>query len=90
MTDFERAMLGDRSAQERITERGELLPCPFCGKCPEEKAIVGAGLFYLECNCGKETPCYESSKEAIKAWNTRAPLLTPEQIERLEGTINEE
>ena len=25
------ALLGDRAAQERITARGELLPCPLCG-----------------------------------------------------------
>lgn len=31
MDDRTLALLGDRAAQERITERGELLPCPFCG-----------------------------------------------------------
>lgn len=25
------ALLGDKAAQGRITERGELLACPFCG-----------------------------------------------------------
>ena len=75
-----RALLGDREAQERLTAAEVLLPCPFCGECPEEKTIVGAGLFYFECNCGKETLCYDSVKEARSAWNTRAPLLTPTQM----------
>lgn len=30
MDDRTLALLGDRAAQERITERGELLPCPLC------------------------------------------------------------
>ena len=30
LSEKERAMLGDREAQERVTARGELLPCPFC------------------------------------------------------------
>lgn len=28
-------MLGDRAAQERITEIGELLLCPICGREPD-------------------------------------------------------
>ena len=31
MTDIQKAMLGDKEAVERLTEREELLPCPFCG-----------------------------------------------------------
>lgn len=30
MTEIDRALLGDREAQEAITARGELLPCPGC------------------------------------------------------------
>ena len=30
MTDIQKAMLGDKEAQERVTEIGELLPCPHC------------------------------------------------------------
>lgn len=32
MDDIKKAMLGDKEAAERLTERGELLTCPFCGK----------------------------------------------------------
>ena len=32
MTDLERrALLGDKQAQEECTEKGIVLPCPFCG-----------------------------------------------------------
>ena len=32
-----RALLGDKKAQEELTEKGKLLPCPFCGN---EKNII--------------------------------------------------
>lgn len=32
-----RAMLGDKAAQDRFTERRELLPCPCCGGEPKMK-----------------------------------------------------
>ena len=31
MNKIRRALLGDKEAQETITARYELLPCPFCG-----------------------------------------------------------
>lgn len=34
LSEKERALLGDREAQEAFTARGELLPCPCCGKQP--------------------------------------------------------
>lgn len=30
MDEIKRAMLGDKEAQRRLTERFEILPCPFC------------------------------------------------------------
>lgn len=30
MDEIKRAMLGDKEAQIRVTEREELLPCPYC------------------------------------------------------------
>lgn len=41
MTEIQKAMLGDREAQERVTERGELLPCPMCHS--DEISIQGDG-----------------------------------------------
>ena len=38
MTDLERrALLGDRQAQEECTEKGIMLPCPFCGALKENE-----------------------------------------------------
>lgn len=100
-----RALLGDREAQEAITERGELLPCPCCGKHPSY--FGGASIAYVHCyGCGLEIYrmdadgddvisriCAVSPKhEAILAWNHRATLLTPTQmamLERLEATHDE-
>lgn len=60
------AMLGDKAAAERLTERGQLVPCPlFC--------VYGT-----------------SKEEVIRKWNTRAPILTPEQIKRLEKRSHDE
>ena len=65
------ALLGDQAAQERMTERGELLPCPICGNMPEirndgpkidlgnrllEKECDFFASWYVECKCG-ESKC---------------------------------
>lgn len=41
MDEKTRALLGDREAQEAITARGELLPCPMCSS--DEISIQGDG-----------------------------------------------
>lgn len=105
MDDRTLALLGDRAAQERITERGELLPCPLCVSTPTikvQEVEYGLSGTIIRCNkCGLSL--YSPSKKAelisgavrnapienhtmigIKRWNTRAPVLTPEQIKRLE------
>lgn len=36
MTELERrALLGDKQAQEECTQKGIVLPCPFCGRSEE-------------------------------------------------------
>lgn len=87
MTDIQRAMLGDHEAAARLTERGVLIPCPCC----KGEAMVFMQDWWYGCKC-KDVSCQEFDKTAdygneyyaIKAWNTRAPLLTPEQIDMLE------
>ena len=86
------AMLGDRSAQERIAERGELLPCPICGREPDifawrnEKKMIK--FFMVKCSCGLQTRRFRNKKRAVKEWNTRAPILSAEEMEMLNGKEN--
>lgn len=58
----------------------KLKPCPFCGgamKCdykfrPLRYAIVHVSKFYWSDRCyGGTDYCYESSEDAIDAWNRR-------------------
>lgn len=85
MTTEQRAMLGDKEAQRQITERGELLPCPICGEL-EVKSCYVLGDFWYQCkNCGDGCGFHSSEYMARKDWNTRAPILTMEQINTLEA-----
>lgn len=87
MDDRTLALLGDRAAQERITDRGELLPCPFClgrsGGIDGTILKFDIGGLYAHKRTGKcvldGMIIYDKAQ-----WNTRAPILTPEQIKRLE------
>lgn len=87
MDDRTLALLGDRSAQERITERGELLECPICGNnevsIRSEKRLWWD--YYVCCtNCGLYGPVRETEPKARKAWNTRAPILSKREMEMLD------
>lgn len=83
MTDVQRALLGDHAAAERLTERGELLTCPFCGG---NAVAAGCGVYrHIRCSeCYCDGPQEEGIEAARLSWNTRAPILTLEQIEALE------
>lgn len=97
MDDRTLALLGDRAAQERITERRELLECPCCGAKPVQ--FGGPSISYVHCDkCGLEVYrmvsdgedivdkiCAHSPEREVRlVWNTRAPLLTPTQMAVLE------
>ena len=93
-----RALLGDKEAQRRFTERGEMLPCN-CGDDPVIVCFASKGrltgdqgyMAEIHCEgCGTEIRRWafvlEWAKEsAIYQWNDRAPILIPEQIKKLEG-----
>lgn len=97
LSEKERALLGDREAQEDFTARGELLPC-HCGGtakmvCFEKRGIPFGDMGYLadiKCpECWAELRRWALKKEwakegATKAWNHRATLLTPTQMAALE------
>ena len=51
MTDEKRALLGDHEAAKRLTEKGIVLPCPWCGKAP--KITAYDRLIVYECDCGE-------------------------------------
>ena len=79
-----RALLGDKKAQEELTEKGELLPCPFCRN--EKNIISNWGLWRVWCPvCKGKADDTLTRKDAIKAWNTRPQILTDEEMERFEG-----
>ena len=95
MDDRTLALLGDKAAQERITERGELLECPFCFGKPTTRIRVKAECVEMEVkcfNCGvskysvveicdTEFNKLESGMNlVIKLWNARAPILTETQL----------
>ena len=93
LDDITLALLGDRDAAQRVTERGELLPC-HCGGiakivCFEKRGIPFGDMGYLaeiKCpECWAELRRWALKKEwakevATKCWNTRAPMLTPVQF----------
>ena len=87
MDEIKRALLGDKEAQRAVTERGELLPCPFCGAgaMVEYDSIYPFEHIVFCGDCGVMTGVSEDKKVAFKEWNTRPQLLTAEELERLEG-----
>lgn len=96
MTEIQKALLGDKKAAKRLTEKGVLLPCPFCGG----EAYKNIGLdydSYFEWNCiccnkcsaeikGEEVHGKADPSELeilIREWNTRAPILSESELKNL-------
>lgn len=69
-----RALLGSREAQQECTEKGIVLPCPFCGS--DSKVFADIDLFGVRC---VDSTCighdmraeYYFRDRAIEDWNTR-------------------
>ena len=76
MDDIKRALLGNHEAAERLTARGELLPCPFCGGEPMvEYDTMEPFEWAVFCgDCGVMPATSEDEKVARLAWNTRAAV----------------
>ena len=88
--DIRAAMLGDHEAAKRLTDAGVLVPCAFCKG--EVRRVIGiGGLNFFKCKkCGAvvsfDNDYYNTHKnDAIRAWNTRAPILSSKEMEMLEG-----
>lgn len=83
--EIRRALLGDRAAQERLTEQGVLLPCPFCGENGMPRNFGGDGSKWVSCSaCYCDDAIGDTKMDAIRNWNDRAPILSAEELERLE------
>ena len=86
MNDIKLAMLGSKEAAKRLTEAGVLLPCPGCGgENAKHRAVMACVM--IECPCGFMAAGYDL-EEARQIWNTRAPILSEEEMEMLNGKEN--
>ena len=90
--EIRRALLGDRAAQERITERGVMLPCPFCGASADDltyfMGVHNSGFVCEKCRATQDG-YFETYDEALASWNYRAHILSAEELERLEDSHDE-
>ena len=103
LTDEKRALLGDHEAAKRLTDAGVLVPCPCCGG-NARVIYTGNGsgpLGYISnvymrskpgfvmCDkCGLQTSRNMRACRAVSKWNTRAQILSAEEVEILYGKEN--
>lgn len=65
-----RALMGEKQAQEECTEKGIVLPCPFCGN--ENNIISNWGMFRVWCpHCKAKSEDTLTTRDALKSWNSR-------------------
>lgn len=65
-----RALMGEKQAQEECTEKGIVLPCPFCGN--ENNIISNWGMFRVWCpHCKAKSEDTLTTRDALKSWNAR-------------------
>ena len=85
MDDVKLAQLGDKEAAKRLTDAGVLVPCPFCGgEAMVEYDTIEPFEYVVFCgDCGVMTTTSEDEQVARLAWNTRAPILSSEQMEKV-------
>ena len=100
MDDKTKALLGDHEAAKRLTDAGVLLPCPCC-EGEAEVVAYGPRLLRPSRNHVYSVSCnecemmfgwdvdyggrYDTEYEVMLAWNSRAPILSEEEMEMLEG-----
>lgn len=88
MTDIQKALLGDKEAAKRLTEKGVLLKCPFCGgEAMVEYDTMEPFEWAVFCgDCGVMPTTSEDEQVARYIWNTRAPMLSESELKKLEET----
>ena len=76
MDDVIRALQGDHEAAKRLTEKGVLLGCPWCGRVPdvEYDTMVPFEWAVICPECGVYHACCDTEGQARLAWNTRAAV----------------
>ena len=82
------ALLGNKEAAKRLTDAGVLVPCPCCGGEMRVNRTLSIEFFWTCCTdatCGVCGPGRNSEYEARLAWNTRAPILSAEEMEMLDA-----
>lgn len=86
MDDIKLALLGSEEAAQRLTDAGVLVPCPFCGgEAMVEYDTIEPFEYTVFCgDCGVMPTTSEDEQVARLAWNTRAPILSAEEIKKLE------
>lgn len=98
LSDEKRALLGDHEAAKRLTDAGVLVPC-MCGGSAgvirSRQLGVPSGddgwKVTVKCNtCGLELRRWGLKKKwaedsACLAWNTRAPILSAEEMEMIDN-----
>lgn len=97
--DIRLALLGDHEAAKRLTETGyfkasgdlALCRCPFCGSedVVYERYLHTAGYRWrvvcMECMASIDPGHAQQRSTVQQLWNTRAPILSAEEMEMLEG-----
>lgn len=95
MNDIKLALLGGHEAAKRLAQSGIVIPCPICGGVDccisditgDEPYVPERWSLHHFCK-GIEAfiSAYgRSAEKCIETWNTRAPILSAEEMEILEG-----
>lgn len=82
MDDKTRALLGDHEAAKRLTDAGVRIPC----RCGAKGEIITMAKYGENRWKPAVIRCPKCHYEAcLTVWNTRAPILSAEELQKLEA-----